>query len=290
MRKIAAVILAVILAANPFLSSFAVGNELKIFVASDTHYQSAKDRSPLAEADEAFSEGMLDRDVFSYVSMQGQMNYESGAIMRAMLRAFSASDAPFLLIPGDLTCGKRASHEEFAAMLKETEENTGKKIFVIPGNHDTDDDDFEKYISINEFKKIYSDFGYGEALSSDDKSGCYTAELLNGYRLLAIDSNIYGKDNGKVDSSRLKWIKEQLKTAKNDGVKLIAMMHHSLLPHFEAQSMIPNYRSLATLLADSGVKYVFTGHLHANDITSSRSLKGNVIYDIQTGALITAPC
>nr|MCR5484635.1 hypothetical protein [Clostridiales bacterium] len=47
---------------------------------------------------------------------------------------------------------------------------------------------------------------------------------------------------------------------------------------------------LATLLADSGVKYVFTGHLHANDITSSRSLKGNVIYDIQTGALITAPC
>ncbi len=266
-------------------------NALKITVASDTHFQCAEDAGEFVIDPEntEYIEGLLNEKMFSNCTIQGQMNYESTAIVQKMLDEFSSSDDEYLLISGDLTCGKRQSHIEFAEMLKKAEEESGKKIFVVCGNHDCDDEDFEKYISIDEFKEIYADFGYNEALTKHETSGSYTYDLDDNYRLLAIDSCIYGADDGEINGSVYAWIEEQVEKAKEDSKTLVAMMHHSILPHFEIQPMIDGYENLASQFADWGINFVFTGHIHANDISMTVSDNGNVLYDIQTGALITYP-
>lgn len=283
----AALCVALLLSSIPFWA-MAGNDELKFTVASDTHFQCRSDAgSPAAETQ--FAEGMLDRETYYHATFQGQMNHESEAIIRSMLNDFVKSDSEYLLIPGDLTCGKRQSHIEFAQLLKDAEEKSGKKIFVICGNHDCDEKSTEQYIDIKEFKEIYADFGFNDADAFDPASASYAVDLSDNYRLLAIDSCVYGEDDGELRKNTLNWIAEQADTAKKDGKYVIAMMHHSLLPHFTVQPMIKNYAKFAEKFADMGIKLVFTGHLHANDVSMTNSKKGNTVYDIQTGALITSP-
>ena len=290
-KAISVFLCAVLLAGVFAVCAFADDGELKITVATDTHYQCAADNGPLSPetVDTGYLDGLLNEDIYYYTTIQGQMNFESEAIVRAMLDGFIASDSEYLLIAGDLTCGKRQSHLEFAKLLAEAESKSGRKIFVVPGNHDCDDEDFEKYISIDEFKEIYNDFGFSDAIAFDTDSASYVAELDENYRLLAIDSCIYGADDGKLSDATLAWIEEQTDAAKADGKNVIAMMHHSLLSHFSVQPMFEGSGAAAEFMADLGIKYVFTGHLHANDISSATTKNGNTIYDVQTGCLISAP-
>ena len=264
---------------------------LRLTVAADTHFQCFTDLDdfPADPSQKSNTEGMLDKEVYFYTSTQGQMNYESYAIMKQLLASFITGDDEYLLIAGDLTCGKRQSHIELAQMLREAEKESGKEIFVICGNHDCDDDNFDRYIGIDEFKEIYADFGYNQALNRHSDSGSYTADLSERYRLIAIDSCIYGKDDGEINPSVMEWIREQAQAAKADGKELIGMMHHSILPHFYLQPMIDNYSDLAYVFAELGINMVFTGHIHANDISCAKTASGKKLYDIQTGSLITSP-
>ena len=264
--------------------------QLRLTVTADTHFQSFSDLGAFPSAESStYCEGMLDSDLYAYAATQGQMNYESYAIVKQLLKSFISNEDDYMLIAGDLTCGKRQSHIEFAQMLRETEQKSHKEIFVVPGNHDCDDDNFDTYISIDEFKEIYADFGYNQALERHEGSGSYTVDLSEKYRLIAIDSCIYGKDEGKIGTSLLFWIRSQAKTARQDGKTLIAMMHHSILPHFSVQPMMDSYSYVARQLADMGIHLVFSGHIHANDISSAKTLTGNPLYDVQTGSLITSP-
>ena len=217
------------------------------------------------------------------------MPYESEAILAGMLAEFEASDSECLLIAGDLTCGKRNSHLAFAEYLRRTEQRSGKPIFVINGNHDCAAESSETGISMEEFREIYADFGYAEAIARHDASASYAVELNDTYRLLAIDSCRYGEDEGRISLSVFNWIKAQAAQAKKDGKTLLAMMHHSILPHYELQPMIDLWQTYAGWFADHGVRTVLTGHIHANDISSAVSDCGSTLYDIQTGSLITSP-
>ena len=264
----------------------AASASLCLTVAADTHFQCQADLGPFSED---YTAHLLDPDLFGYASTQGQMHYESEAILAGMLSSFEQSDSAYLLIAGDLTCGKRSSHRAFAERLAQTEQRSGKQIFVINGNHDCAEASDEARISMEEFCEIYADFGYREAVSRHRESASYAADLNERYRLLAVDSCIYGEDDGKISQSVFRWIKAQTKQAKADGKQLIAMMHHSILPHYELQPMIDLWQYYAAWFADHGIQTVLTGHIHANDIASAKSDRGNTLYDIQTGALISAP-
>lgn len=291
MKKALSVILSFCLVFVLFSVCSSASEELKLTVSADTHFQCDGDLADMGNSadDIPFCDGMLNRETYFYSSVQGQMNYESEAIFRAMLSDFVNGDSKYLLIAGDITCGKRLSHTKAAELLKQAEDISGKSVFVINGNHDCDDNDFDKYISVDEFKEIYKDLGYDKALSTEPTSASYSADLDGKYRLLAIDSCIYGKDNGQITENVFNWIKEQVELAKKDNKTLIAMMHHSILPHFEVQPMFTGYAKYAEFFADNGIKLVFTGHVHANDISSSTTKGGNTIYDVQTGSLIVSP-
>lgn len=274
------------LAAGFALPAFGEDRPLRVMAAADTHFQCEAD---LGGFSDEFTENLLAPDVYGYASTQGQMHYESEAILARLLAAFADSDAAYLLIAGDLTCGKRASHLAFAERLKRAEQASGKQIFVINGNHDCDKESSESGVSMEEFREIYADFGYNEAVSRHEESASYAVDLNDTCRLLAVDSCIYGEDEGQISASVFKWIKEQTKQAEKDEKTPIAMMHHSILPHYELQPMIDFWQYHASWFADHGIRTMLTGHIHANDISSTVSDRGNTLYDIQTGALISAP-
>ncbi len=73
------------------------------------------------------------------------------------------------------------------------------------------------------------------------------------------------------------------------------IMHHNLLEHNPYQKITEkNYvvdtpYSFAGLLADLGVKLVFSGHTHRENATSYTSFKGNTIYDFSMPSLGNFP-
>jgi predicted phosphohydrolase len=277
----------------PTVVSATAKNEtpLSVFIASDIHYRPLSMLGPIGE-----QTGLPGDPLYWYTNKDILLTYESDAILNEMLSKFEASSSNILLIPGDLSDdGYLTEHLALAEKLKKFEEKTGKKIFVINGNHDLRGTRHADCINLEQFKSIYADFGYDEALACDSASASYTADLGDGYRLLAIDCCNYGGDTGDIKPGVLSWIEQQVAAAKHDGKKLIAMTHYSVLEHFNIEGLIGNsmiisdYKDISSKFADWGIKYVFTGHIHGNDISSAVSANGNKIYDIETSSLDSYP-
>ncbi len=287
MKKIISFFLVALLACLPLNCALAAGDEAstKISVISDVHFKHASIKPDENIADD-------NTPLYFRGGITGQMDYESIAIVNSFKDAYLSSDSDILLVVGDITNGDIANHSEIAGLFAELE-SKGKEVYVINGNHDIGSQGDDGYTSPEAFAEIYKSFGFGQALSRDESSLSYTADLGNGCRLLAIDSCIYGEDTGRITDATSAWVKAQLEAAKKDGVQLLAMMHHSLLPHMGCYSLtgmqIDGSNDFAKLLADGGVGMIFTGHFHANDITVSATKAGNEIYDVMTGSLITYP-
>ncbi len=59
----------------------------------------------------------------------------------------------------------------------------------------------------------------------------------------------------------------------------------------DGQYIVDNSETVSSLLAAYGVRLVFTGHYHAQDVTQKEFKDtGDFIFDIETGSLATAPC
>jgi len=270
----------------------------RLLVFSDPHYF-APSLGPAAAAD--------------YPAQAGKLVAESDAIMRAMVGLVEAQDPRLVLVSGDLTKdGERASHEAAAAYLRQMRQG-GRRVFVVPGNHDIENAAAASYaggsatdvptISASDFASIYVDAGYGEAIARDPASLSYVAELRPGLWLLAIDSCIYGdargssQTGGRLSDGTRAWITTMLDQAKQRSAKVVAMMHHGLFEHFTNQTLlfadfvVQDRAAVAQLLAAGGVRAIFTGHFHANDITQSVPAgQTQPMFDIETGSAVTYPC
>lgn len=86
-----------------------------------------------------------------------------------------------------------------------------------------------------------------------------------------------------------------MRSARAKGETIIGLTHFSLVPHMWLEATIAqdfcldNYQNVAEALADAGMHYVFTGHMHQNDIAKAVSDNGETIYDIQTNSLSGYP-
>jgi hypothetical protein len=156
--------------------------------------------------------------------------------------------------------------------------------------------------SREDFASIYSNLGYHDAIARDPNSLSYVVQPQRDLRIIGIDASKYEEygPSGDVAAGRIKpetlaWILAQLAQAKQQNITIFAMMHHNLIEHYAGQSqldpgyVIDDWENVANTLADAGLKIIFTGHYHANDI-SSYSHNNKVLYDIETGSLVTAPC
>ncbi|MBR1747203.1 MAG: metallophosphoesterase [Clostridia bacterium] len=101
---------------------------------------------------------------------------------------------------------------------------------------------------------------------------------------------------GQLQFSTWDWLDdEQNRTfaKSNEETLVVATAHHSILPHWDMEEEVTtgfimyNWIEVADFLADYGVRYVYTGHQHANDATSYVSGNGNQLIDMESAAHIS---
>lgn len=198
----------------------------------------------------------------------------------AVLDHFAQLDLDFLLLPGDLTQhGELENHQWLIDRLAKLP----YPVYVIPGNHD-----LVKPAHLAEFPRLYQNFGYGDRLY-------YVQEIFPNVKLVGLNSNNFnaqGEQVGVVDQAQLRWLEGVL--ADSVGALILVMVHHNVVEHLPQQKrnplgrryMLGNADQLCELLHRFGVKLVFTGHLHVQDIALCDRYG---LYDITTGSLVSFP-
>ena len=229
----------------------------------------------------------------------------------------------YILLPGDLTKDSEyEAHVRLAEILREYSDEYGFKFLVTTGNHDINNKDactFEndkeepaRAITAAEFPVVYADCGYSDALdrfaypeNGDEVQGglSYIYDLDDGYRLISVDSSIYGFTDvpqkqvtgGTVTDELNEWIRYWAEKSFDEGKTPFIMVHHSMAPHMEVEPSITfafvldDYLQVAEKWASWGINYVFTGHLHTNDISSVVNDDGDALYDVETNSLTGFP-
>ena len=246
-----------------------------------------------------------------YENATGRNVNELHAVLDETLKQIEAASVNAFLICGDLTNhGERGSHLELIRKLTSLKQK-GIRIYVIPGNHDVNIPDAKAYVgdessptqtvSAKEFSELYAPFGYSGAIRRDSASLSYLSALTDSLWLLSLDSNRYNEytatsiSGGRLLPQTVQWAMDILSEARSKNITVLGMMHHGLVEHMPYQAtFFPNYlvedwKKLAAELADAGMPVVFTGHFHANDISSLTSANGNTIYDVETGSLSQYP-
>ena len=226
----------------------------------------------------------------------GKLMRYSEEIMDAFLAEAIAQKPDAVLLTGDLTFnGALLSHTALAAKLHDAEA-AGLRIYVLTGNHDLYNPNAaafsgESFTRIpfavsQDFRRIYADFGFNEALSVDEDSLSYVAALNEGTRLMMLDFNTLHDPCGISDKS-LVWVEAQLKQAQEAGLKMLAAGHQNLfqLTMFNGGYVIGNAERLAALFRQYGVELYLSGHLHCQHWKTAQGLT-----EIATSALSVSPC
>ena len=247
---------------------------------------------------------------------EGRLTAEA---QRLFDKAFSdalATEPDAVLFCGDLTSnGEKVNAQALASRLAQTD----VPIYLTNGNHDINNSYAATYdngavniaerMTAADFKGIFGDYGYNKAYSTYGELS-YAVKIAEGITLIVMDSNIYTGDMnalyrdaqmtaGIISPGVLGWAKTEAEAAKENGDLVLAMCHHGVIPHFcvpgelidlyQSEYLVPNWQEVSETLADAGVSAVFTGHAHANDISSYTSARGNKIYDISTGTTTAYP-
>jgi 3',5'-cyclic AMP phosphodiesterase CpdA len=289
------------------LDSAARTSRDRIVVISDTHLLSPQLITPGRAIDQADA-------------AESKMMTMGDDIMMSLTDSIIDLKPTLVLLTGDLTYnGERLSHERMAWHLDRMKQN-GIQPLVIPGNHDCNDPGSRRYdgdtavptasVTRDEFAMIYHDYGYGEDSQRDPSSLSYCCEPVEGIVVIGIDSNMDElntlrnrgdsadsyHNGGRLKPETLQWVTEQASQARQQGKRVIAMMHHHLVPHFDQQDrLLANYivkqhDEVAIQLMEAGIHTIFTGHLHVTDaVTFYNSERTDSIVEVATGSAICYP-
>lgn len=251
----------------------------------------------------------------TYLDKDRKLLKLSDEILSSAVHRVIAEKVEFVLVAGDLTKdGEKLCHQGVVAALKQIE-STGIEVYVVPGNHDINNPESVQYIgdktqpvpNINDqdFKTLYHEFGFKEAIIKDPGSLSYVIEPKEGLWVLALDSARWKENrpghhaivDGAFSKKTLEWIEDQLIAARKQKKAVIVLMHHGIMEHYPANEkfygdyLVDEKEMVSKLFSAYGVRLVFTGHFHAQDITRKEFKDpGDFIFDIETGSLATAPC
>ncbi len=158
--------------------------------------------------------------------------------------------------------------------------------------------DNSSYFSSSDMSYTYNndnggiDLALGEmtfiAARHDDKYTCVGLDVVISN---ARDGHVLG---GQVQNTTQVWLEENktfLKPAENTVINGIS--HHSLIPHWKYEEeittgfIIYNWQEVTDYLADLGMRYVFTGHMHSNSTVSRVSFNGNQITDFESASNVS---
>jgi hypothetical protein len=109
---------------------------------------------------------------------------------------------------------------------------------------------------------------------------------------LGIDANKFSDSgvSGAINPATLAWIQEKMVEANENNITVLAMMHYGIIEHYAGQNtlekLIENSGENSTALMNAGIRLIFTGHYHANDIVDFTN-DGKTLTEIETGSLVT---
>ena len=284
MKKLLSCCLALLLLCTALPRTARAEEEFTLLTATDPHF---------------IAPGLTDHGAYFTAlteSSDGKLMRCSEEIMDAFLAEAVAAKPEALLLTGDLTFnGALQSHTALAAKLRAAEEQ-GLRVYVLPGNHDLDNPNAASFsgegftrvafATAEDFRRIYADFGFDEALSIDADSLSYVAALNGDTRLLMLDFNTRHDPCGISDKT-LAWVEAQLKDARDAGQKMLTAGHQNIfqLTVFHAGYVIQNAEKLAALFREYGVTLYLSGHLHCQHWKTEDGLT-----EIATSALSVSPC
>jgi 3',5'-cyclic AMP phosphodiesterase CpdA len=245
-----------------------------------------------------------------YLIKDAKLTLESGAVIKAAISDMIKHKVEFVILAGDVSNeGEKLAHIELANMLKVFTKNK-IKVFITPGNHDINNNLAAEFLSDSprkidtvdekEFRKIYKNYGFNRAYSTDKETLSYCADIKPKLKIILIDANQYKAcspkpvPDGILSEDTIAWAENEIRLAIENGNRIIGVMHHGLLEHFPDQGktfsafLVRDFQKIAARFAHAGLEFVFTGHLHAQDI-SSVMFDDHTIYDIETAALTSAP-
>jgi hypothetical protein len=272
-------------------------------VFSDIHYFSP----------ELGTEGGAFQD---YINHDRKMLREGPEIIAAAMKEATGQQADFLIICGDLTKdGERDSHQQVAQLLQPLILQ-GTDVYPVPGNHDIQNGHSFSYtgdeklpvppVTAEEFMEIYAPHGFAAQVDKDPESLSYIVEPVPGLWLFALDSCKYRENasgsepvtGGRYYPETLQWIEDRLIEAIKKKKAVIGMMHHGILEHYSANEkyypdyLVDDFDVIGKMFAAYGMRFVFTGHYHAQDITLKQwddDIPNHFLFDIETGSLVTYP-
>jgi 3',5'-cyclic AMP phosphodiesterase CpdA len=272
-------------------SANVISPKIKIAVVSDIHYL----------------DPTLMPDDISNPYFQTKMSFDrklielSDPILRKVISELITEKPDILLITGDLSCeGELVSHETVKGFLQQLEDE-GIKIYVVPGNNDINNPVAVTYktlpptqvpnINSDDFASLYGNFGYNEALYRDEENSLsYICQPCSGLWILGIEANEFTETGVTINPATMVWIQEKMAEANNNNITVLAMLHYGIIEHYSGQNtpepLIENSEVIATALLNAGIRLIFTGHYHANDIVEFTN-NGKTLTDIQTGSLVT---
>lgn len=293
----------------PVASAYAASSEkLDVMVMSDTHVL-----APALVGNTA--------DFKDVTTSNRKMFKESAGILDAQLNEVRKKKPNVLLLCGDLTKdGELESHQYMESRLEALKKDLPNlKIYVTNGNHDINNKSAKNYntggkavaatrTSPEAFRDNYQVTYRDKSIiarytPANGKSGMlsYVARPKAGFTFIVIDTGRYSADNtsngkdehqtsGQISSALESWVLKQIQDAKSRGDVVLGMEHHNIVPHFSwepiirSEFLINNYDHLSTAYADAGLHFMFSGHMHSQDVAAKTTSKGNKFYDIETGS------
>ena len=254
-----------------------------------------------------------------YLARDRKMLRESVEILDTLIVSILELKPDLVLVTGDLTKdGERVSHELVASQLERLTD-AGIQVLVVPGNHDINNPDAKVFdgdtatstdtITRREFAAIYRHAGYDTRSRRDPDSLSYCRDVTDNLSILAIDACMdrfntfvsrgdardHCKTSGHLEPSTQQWLVKQAEQATAARRRVIAMMHHHLVPHFHMEEtlaapyMVDDAGQFCQRLIEAGVHVIFTGHLHISDV-SQVNLQPGTMVEIATAAAVGYPC
>ncbi len=257
----------------------------------------------------------------------GRETYESEGLLNSALAALEehakTNGMEYVIVSGDLSAdGQYLAHVKLAERLEQFEKDTGLKVLVANGNHDINRTDvadtFEngyeekaRAITPEEFLDVYSELGYDLAYHQY-KPETGKANMLsysvrdNGYRIVVMDVSKYSEDatddgtdvgetSGAFSEEFLEWVFDEIEDAKKDNETVLGVIHHNLVPHFANEYKImrgfnvDGWNEITEKLADAGMHFSLTGHVHINDIAEMVSDNGEKLTEVSMSSITAFP-
>ena len=113
------------------------------------------------------------------------------------------------------------------------------------------------------------------------------------------DATAKGNDvqetSGCLTPELMEWALKQCEKAKKNGETVIGMAHHNFVPHMTIEDelfyafVLDDWMERTEALADAGMHFTFSGHLHTPDIAAHTNDNGETLYDIETTSLTAFP-